>query len=56
MTRDSNGSGSGGIVQSTGPVFEGESGRRYAGALQAVVAATAGAVAAVDEGVSRFLF
>ncbi|RSH77840.1 uncharacterized protein EHS24_002900 [Apiotrichum porosum] len=41
-----------GILQSTGAVFEGESGRRYAGALEAVVNATAGAVSACDEGVS----
>lgn len=52
LARGSSGNGSGGIVQSTGSVFEGEGGRRYAGALEAVVAATAGAVAAVDEGVS----
>lgn len=45
-------SGTSGIVQSSGTVFEGESGRRYAGALEAVVNATAGAVAACDEGVS----
>lgn len=45
------GTGSG-IIQSTGSVFEGESGRKYAGSLEAVVAATAGAVSAVDEGVS----
>lgn len=45
-----------GIIQSTGAVFEGESGRRYAGALEAVVTATAGAVAAVDEGVSLVLW
>ncbi|CAK9786239.1 unnamed protein product [Cutaneotrichosporon oleaginosum] len=44
-----------GIVQSSGAVFEGDSGRRYAGALEGVVAATAGAVGAVDEGVgARF--
>ncbi|KLT42188.1 hypothetical protein CC85DRAFT_246253 [Cutaneotrichosporon oleaginosum] len=35
-----------GIVQSSGAVFEGDSGRRYAGALEGVVAATAGAVGA----------
>jgi dynein light chain roadblock-type len=46
------GSSGAGIVQSTGAVFEGESGRRYAGALEGVVAATAGAVGSVDEGVS----
>lgn len=46
------GAGSG-IIQSTGSVFEGESGRKYAGSLEAVVAATAGAVSAVDEGVSE---
>lgn len=44
------GTGSG-IIQSTGSVFEGENGRKYAGSLEAVVAATAGAVSAVDEGV-----
>lgn len=46
------GAGGSGIVQSTGAVFEGESGRRYAGALENVVTATAAAVGAVDEGVS----
>lgn len=52
LARSSGAPGSGGIVQSTGAVFEGESGRRYAGSLEAVVNATAGAVATVDEGVS----
>ncbi|WOO84923.1 Dynein light chain roadblock-type 2 [Vanrija pseudolonga] len=50
LARSSGAPGSGGIVQSTGAVFEGESGRRYAGSLEAVVNATAGAVATVDEG------
>ncbi|TXT09067.1 hypothetical protein VHUM_02541 [Vanrija humicola] len=45
LARSSGAPGSGGIVQSTGAVFEGESGRRYAGSLEAVVNATAGAVA-----------
>jgi dynein light chain roadblock-type len=49
------GSSGSGIVQSTGAVFEGEGGRRYAGALEAVVNATAGAVAACDEGVSEVM-
>ncbi|BEI81365.1 hypothetical protein CcaverHIS002_0205250 [Cutaneotrichosporon cavernicola] len=39
-----------GIVQSSGTVFEGDSGRRYAGAVESVVAATAAAVGNVEEG------
>lgn len=41
----------GGILQSSGAVFDGDSGKRYAGALEFVVNATAGAVDACDEGV-----
>lgn len=44
--------GGGGIIQSAGTVFEGEGGRRYASALERVVAGVAGAVGECDEGVS----
>lgn len=47
-------SGSGGaIIQSTGTVFDGESGRKYAKALEGVVANVAQAVGDCDEGVSH---
>jgi dynein light chain roadblock-type len=53
IARGQTGNGAtGGIIQNTGTVFEGESGRRYAGALEAVVNATAGAVGACNDGVS----
>jgi hypothetical protein len=42
----------GGIVQCTGNVFEGESGRIYAKSLQGVVAVVGTAVSDCDEGVS----
>ncbi|GMK54233.1 hypothetical protein CspeluHIS016_0108190 [Cutaneotrichosporon spelunceum] len=49
LARAAGGAG-GGIVQSTGAVFDGDSGRRYAGAVERVVAATTSAVATVEEG------
>lgn len=42
----------GGIIHSTGSVFEGEGGKRYAKAVEGVVASTARAVSECDEGVS----
>jgi len=42
----------GGIIQSIGAIFEGEGGRRYAKALEGVVASVGGAVGECDEGVS----
>ena len=42
----------GGIVQSTGSVFEGESGKMYARAVEGVVLSVSRAVSEVDEGVS----
>ncbi|WVQ81076.1 hypothetical protein IAT38_003198 [Cryptococcus sp. DSM 104549] len=43
-------SGDGGIVQSTGTVFEGESGRRYASAVEGIVLSVGRAVGECDEG------
>ncbi|ORY33096.1 hypothetical protein BCR39DRAFT_521225, partial [Naematelia encephala] len=40
----------GAIVQSTGAIFDGEGGRRYARALESVVANVAGAVGECDDG------
>ena len=42
----------GSLIQSTGAVFEGEGGRKYAKALEGVVAGVAVAVGKCDEGVS----
>ncbi|TYJ52356.1 hypothetical protein B9479_007050 [Cryptococcus floricola] len=44
------GSGDGGIVQTTGTVFEGEGGEKYAGAVERIVRSTGGAVAECEEG------
>lgn len=44
--------GQGGIVQSTGAAFEGESGRRYAHVVEEIVGQVAKAVEDVDAGVS----
>ena len=41
-----------GIIQSTGAVFEGEDGSRYANALESVVAGVTRAVDECDQGVS----
>jgi dynein light chain roadblock-type len=43
--------GGGGIIQSTGSVFEGEGGRKYAKALEGVVNSVARAVEECDQGV-----
>ncbi|WVQ72952.1 hypothetical protein IAR50_002514 [Cryptococcus sp. DSM 104548] len=42
--------GDAGIVQTTGTVFEGEGGAKYAGAVERIVHSTAAAVAECDEG------
>lgn len=44
-----------GVVQSTGSVFEGESGKKYARVVEGLVASVGSAVAEVDEGVSLTL-
>lgn len=49
----SSSAGRGGIVQSTGSVFEGEGGKKYAQAVEDVVARVSKAVGEVDEGVSH---
>ena len=46
------GSTSGGIVQSSGSVFEGESGKRYARVVEGLVASVSVAVEEVEQGVS----
>lgn len=41
-----------GIVKSSGAVFEGEAGKRYAKAVESIVGATARGIAECEEGVS----
>jgi hypothetical protein len=50
------GESKGGILQSTGSVFEGDSGKRYAKSLEGVVGSVAGVVGECVEGVSRAVF
>lgn len=47
-------SGGGGILQSSGTAFEGESGRKYAKALEGLVMNAGKAVGECDEGVSSY--
>lgn len=42
-----------GIVKSSGAVFEGEAGKKYAKAVESIVAATSRGIAECEEGVSR---
>ncbi|WWD21380.1 hypothetical protein CI109_105865 [Kwoniella shandongensis] len=49
-TASTGGGVNGGIVQSTGTVFEGESGRKYAKAVESVVLSVTKAVGDCDEG------
>ena len=51
LSRATYGGETGGVVQSTGPVFEGEGGRKYARVVEGLVASVGSAVAEVDEGV-----
>ncbi|WVR08960.1 hypothetical protein IAU60_006019 [Kwoniella sp. DSM 27419] len=50
LSGDSAGASLGGIVQSTGSAFEGEGGRKYASAVEGIVASVSRAVGDVDPG------
>ena len=52
LSRSSSTGSSGGLLQSTGSVFEGEDGKRYATVVEKLVATVGSAVGEVDEGVS----
>lgn len=52
ISRTSSEGKTGGVVQSTGSVFEGEGGKKYAMVIESLVANVGNAVGEVDEGVS----